>query len=341
MLQALSLRRGLLFSSLVIIGILFVALPIYAQTEEGTLRERLKSVREHRIETRQDLRADHIEERMDRVEIRKDARKDIKEQKEEFAKERKELRLETYDAVKGERMKLHEESKTRREEVIIAKKDILTELKEKKKAGTLTDEDKEAAHEELKLVREERHRFQLEDREIARLKVEELRLLRKDEVLERREVLKLKIREIQDTGKRDQLERVDESLNRTNVHLSEQYEVYIVRLEEVLNKIENRASDVAVEGVDVSSITSGIASTQSSISLLRERIAEQRAQEYIVSVDSTDEFKEAFRDLKGEMKNDHKVLREELKNIREEVRGVFGDLREILPNETEEDESAE
>lgn len=152
----------------------------------------------------------------------------------------------------------------------------------------------------------------------------------KDEVEARRKAFREKISKIKDEQKRKIAEHLQERLNFLNQRLTDHYLQYLDHLELIMDKIEARAASAEERGADVSDVRAKLTEARSEIDRVRNLVIEQKAKEYIVTIESLETLGRDYRAVVEEFRSDHKAIREELRGLKEEVRAAFQAMASAL-----------
>lgn len=152
---------------------------------------------------------------------------------------------------------------------------------------------------------------------------------RQDKLQSMRERLKERLENVPDERKQVIAENLAERLNAVNdTHANNELR-FLEKNENLLVKIEERASALKNKGADISAVTTAIANAQGDISNAKEAVLAQKDKVYSLDQNSTEPIGKTFAGLVSQMNRDHQALRNDsLKTAKNSVRSALMALKD-------------
>ncbi|MCX8008875.1 MAG: hypothetical protein N3A54_04210 [Patescibacteria group bacterium] len=198
-----------------------------------------------------------------------------------------------------------ESLKTIREEAKKNKEDIRANIEVKKNE----------IQEERELVNEERKTRAEEIKKEIQAKREQA----KEEFKEQREAFKKRLDSIRDERKKQIVENVDIRLSEINTQRTSQMSDRIARMEEVIQKLNQKILLLEEEGKNVFSAKSALSQAQVSLSVAKTAVSSQAAKEYVIGITGETRLKEDVKKSMEAMKKDLEDTQETIKRAREAI----------------------
>lgn len=173
--------------------------------------------------------------------------------------------------------------------------------------------------------RENLRNFRIENRLQIRNEIRAEREKRQQEMLEWRERLRERLRVFRDEQKRAIVERVCERINALNQIITDHYLQVLDHLEDVLLRIESRATKAKINGLDISEVEKAIVDAQGEIDKAREMVKQQASKVYSLATTSTTTSEET---IKTEVRNLRQQIHADLKGVEFFVRKAREKVRE-------------
>jgi len=163
----------------------------------------------------------------------------------------------------------------------------------------------------------------------SRKQIERIRKERDEQIQSKQDQFREKLEEIRDQRRRSLAERLAENINKLNNNLSSRYNGFLNAKELVLDKIEIRFEKIEeARGIDLTSTQDSISDARNLINIARTEVISQSAKTYVVSIQSEETLRNDFKTVMEELKNDHKILREEyIFPLRNLIREIMKTLR--------------
>ncbi|MBI2639365.1 MAG: hypothetical protein HYW90_00520 [Candidatus Sungbacteria bacterium] len=224
--------------------------------------------------------------------VLQEQRMEVKDVRQGARKEAGDIRQETRTDAKNLRQEVRTEAKGVRQEV---------------RAGTKSVSD---AREVIEVKREELKRAFETKREEAKRKIEMVRGEAKERIANAREELQKKLEILKDERKKATAVRLEEQLNRLNERWTSHFANALDRLDEILGKIQLRREKAVSLGKDVSVAESAIAAARTAIANARVAVQAQVGKVYTVTFASEEELRIAFQQAKEQLKKDLTAVRD-------------------------------
>lgn len=191
----------------------------------------------------------------------------------------------------------------------------------------------EEIEQKLKTFQDERRKAIEEKKSELLERAKQIREEKKEEIEKIKEEFRQKIQQIKDEKKIILAERLSEKINNVNRKITNAYLRHLDHLEEVLNKIEDRTLKIETKReVDLSETKDLIDKARNKIDEVRTAVLGQQAKEYVVEIESVENLEEAFRNTVQQMIEDHKKVRDEIKDVVLSIRNVVLSIKDALKN---------
>jgi len=148
-----------------------------------------------------------------------------------------------------------------------------------------------------------------------------------------REQLQEKLKMVKDERKKEVAQKVGTQFNEINAKITAQLDEHVDKIDEVLTRIANRASELAIDGVDSSSALSAVEAAKTAIANARDAISVQTAKAYTVDVTSEENLKNDFGLVRKQLGDDLKGVKGAVASAREAVRSAGQALPRQAPEE--------
>lgn len=247
-----------------------------------------------RQELRKDIRDTRVDTRQDVRDIRVDTRKDIRD-----------VRTETRDSVRDTRIDARQDIKNTRQDFRAETKGMRAEF------ASSTDR----------------------NREEFKAKMGARRAELKNSVEAKRTELRAKLGKIKDERKKEIVEKIDAELDALNARMAEHFSAVLVKLEEALARIAERADRVGGAGRDVSAVRVAISAAESAIASAREVIAMQGGKTYAFNITSETNLRTDVGKARQALRNDLAKVHGAVKAAHESVRKVAVALADVRNTE--------
>lgn len=174
-------------------------------------------------------------------------------------------------------------------------------------------------------------RERLMDRREEFLKrLEAVKERRQEKLQSMRERLKERLEDVPDERKQAIAKSLAERLNVVNDTHADNELRFLEKNENLLGKIEERASALKNKGADISAVTTAIANAQGDISNAKEAVLAQKDKVYSLDQNSTEPIGKTFAGLVSQMNRDHQALRNDsLKTAKNSVRSALMALKDV------------
>lgn len=145
-----------------------------------------------------------------------------------------------------------------------------------------------------------------------------------------RERLRQRLNKITDERKRHITEKVVERINELNKNITNHYFAILVHLETILERIESRATKVALRGINVSEVEEAIKKAQEKIEIAREAVKEQAGKVYsLPQIDNEAALRIKVGELRQNFHQDVTKVKKLVFEAREAVRNAAVTLAQI------------
>lgn len=177
----------------------------------------------------------------------------------------------------------------------------------------------------------ERVRTQVKiEREAVKKRIETAREEAKKNIEARHAELKDKISKLRNEKKKQVATRLDEQLARLNEKWTNHFNNILVRLSEILSKVELRADKAQAAGKDVSAVRTAIVNAKNAIATARTAVETQAKKTYTATFSSEKELHAAFKAVKEQLRKDLFGLRDgAMKSAREVVHNAHQALQSL------------
>lgn len=145
------------------------------------------------------------------------------------------------------------------------------------------------------------------------------------------------IEDISDERKQTIVENLITKINSTNERWTSHWSDVLVRLQQLLAKIESRADLAEAAGQDVSSVREAITAADAAISEAQTALDEQASKEYTIEITDENSLGEAVRGAMSELQADLKGVKELILDARQAVREALTALKQIPQVDTLEE----
>lgn len=148
--------------------------------------------------------------------------------------------------------------------------------------------------------------------------------------IEVREEFRSRLQTIRDERKRKLAETLDQRLTNLNANRTAQMTEFLNRLEEILNKISDRAEGAKANGIDVSGVETAVATAKTAIATARAAVEAQAAKDYAAAITAESELKIVFSSQIQELQADLKATRDQVFAARDAVRAAGEELKKVI-----------
>lgn len=175
---------------------------------------------------------------------------------------------------------------------------------------------REEAKQRMEAQREEAKQKMEEHREEFKEHMEERKAELAERLEKKREDLKKKLEVVKDERKKKVVERVDTQIDELNARLMSHFSGVVDKIEEILNRIEEKAAE---HGVNVSS---QVTAAEGAIAAARTAIANQSGKTYEINVSSEENLRSDVGTARQKFRADLKVVHDAVKAAQKAVRDV-------------------
>lgn len=146
----------------------------------------------------------------------------------------------------------------------------------------------------------------------------------------KRDEFRAKISAIRDEKKKAIVEKIDQRLvlinaNRTTIMLR-----HLAKIEEILNRIENRTDKVAATGKDVTFVRTAIVTSRTAITTARTAVNAQAAKVYTINITTEDNLGASVSATRTAFAKDLQTAHQAVVTARKSVRDVLKALAKIV-----------
>ncbi len=179
-------------------------------------------------------------------------------------------------------------------------------------------------------------RDQIKDkRENLRDAISQKREELKEKVETERAELKAKLAKIRDERKKSVVEKIDNEIKKLNERMVDHFADVVSKLQKTLDRITERMDRAASRGLDVSTVKTALSEADNAIAAAEAAIKDQAAKTYTVSIKEEGTLKTDISEVRKQLNEDLRKVRDSVFAAREAVRKVAVALAQIpKPAET-------
>lgn len=174
-------------------------------------------------------------------------------------------------------------------------------------------------------------------REAERLKRTTEVKLRADMVIEqlkqtqktKQAAMQEKIASLKDARKKAQAEKLTSQMKHVNEKLSQRHIKFLSQIEKVLDRIEDRTDKLEAQNANITSVRTQIDAARELLTDIKEKVLAQQEKAYTVDITAEEALGQAYRTSVHQLRDDHRMLRAELKSLAQTVRATFKELKSV------------
>ena len=152
-----------------------------------------------------------------------------------------------------------------------------------------------------------------------------------------REQFRENLAEVKDQRKQQVIENIDQRIANHNEIWAQHWNNVLVRLRELVVKIESNAQKLADQGQDISTVETAVAAANTAIDSAQAAVTTQAAKVYTIDITDQDNLGQAVRTTISQFHSDVKIVLESIRSARQAVNDAFQALR-LLHTQTIENE---
>lgn len=146
----------------------------------------------------------------------------------------------------------------------------------------------------------------------------------------KREEFRARLSAIRDAKKKAIVERVDQRLAQTNTSRTGIMTRHLIKIEEILNRIETRALGVEKDGKDITAVKTAIASARTVIASAKTTVAAQAAKIYAIDITTEANLGSAVSSVRIAFAKDLQAAHQSVVAARKAVREVLTVLAKVV-----------
>lgn len=175
------------------------------------------------------------------------------------------------------------------------------------------------ARQEISAVKNTLHEEAQRRQEEFRAMMDAQRGVLKDTIKAKREELRQRLTAISDEQKRKRVETIDARMDALNERMTEHFSLALEQLENILEKIAERAGEVAEKGDTGAAVSVAMTSAKTSLAISRTATVLQAGKTYTVMISAEDALRTDVGIARQALHDDLVMVRETVKNARDAV----------------------
>lgn len=140
--------------------------------------------------------------------------------------------------------------------------------------------------------------------------------------MEKKEEFKQKLLEIKDARKKALAEQLDINLDTINKNRTASMNTKLVKLSEILTKLETKKAEAETAGKDVSSVDASITAAKEAITTAQDAVAAQTEKDYTAQITNESTLQQNFRTVLTQLKTDLKATQSTVADAKQAVKVV-------------------
>ncbi len=175
------------------------------------------------------------------------------------------------------------------------------------------------ARQEIKAVKNTLHEEAQRRQEEFRAMMDAQRGVLKDTIKAKREELRRRLTAISDEQKRKRVETIDARMDALNERMTEHFSLALEQLENILEKIAERAGEAAKKGDNGAAVSVAMTSAKASLAISRTATVLQAGKTYTITISAEDGLRTDVGIARQALHDDLVMVRETVKNARDAV----------------------
>lgn len=199
----------------------------------------------------------------------------------------------------------------------------------------LAEQQRAVRHEAPQEIRAAKSTFHEETQqrlEEFRAMMDAQRGIAKDAVKTKREELRKRLSVIRDEQKKKKVENINMRMDALNERWTAHFSLALERLENVLEKITERAAEAAEKGSDVAAVNAAITSVKASFAISRTQIVLQAGKTYAIIISTENALQADVKKTRQALHDDLAAVRETVKSARDAAHNAATALAQAMNN---------
>lgn len=152
---------------------------------------------------------------------------------------------------------------------------------------------------------------------------------RKDVVAQRKEEFKTRLQTIRNERKKAAVERIDTKIANTNEVHTVRFTSILVKLQSILDRVSQKASEAKANGKDTTALDSSIVSAQAAIDSAKTAVSAQAAKTYAIQISDEATLRNSVGTTTSQFKKDLRDVHKAVVEAKQAVQKAISELAKI------------
>lgn len=152
---------------------------------------------------------------------------------------------------------------------------------------------------------------------------------RKEAVQQKREEFKVRLQTIRNEKKKAAVERIDTKIANTNEVHTVRFTSILVKLQSILDRVSQKASEAKANGKDTTVLDSSIVSAQAAIDSAKAAVSAQAAKTYVIQISDEATLRNSVGTTTSQFKKDLRDVRKAIVEAKQAVQNAVRELAKV------------